>query len=312
MTDSPAPAAGPLVIAPPVAAALAAGRAVVALETSILAQGLPWPHNLEAGLAAEAAVIEAGAVPATIGLLDGTVRIGLDRAQLGHFARNEGRRIAKAATRDLPLVAARGGDAATTVSATLFCAARAGIAVAATGGIGGVHRGAVESFDISADLAELARTPIVLACAGAKSILDLRRTLEALETLGVTTVGYGTGEWPAFYCRESGLPLSAQVDDAAQAAALARAHRALGLPGALLVAVPPPAASALAPGEVEDWTATAAAQATGAGVAGPAVTPWLLARVRELSGGRVLAANLALYRNNAGVAAAIAVALAAA
>ncbi|MCC7410429.1 MAG: pseudouridine-5'-phosphate glycosidase [Gammaproteobacteria bacterium] len=298
-------------VRPAVAAALAAGAAVVALESSVLAQGLPWPDNLEAARGAENAVRDAGALPATIGVIEGRIRIGLSAAEQERFARNESKRIVKTAARDLGSVLARRGDAATTVSSSLFCAARTGIEVLATGGIGGVHRGAAESFDISGDLIELGRTPIAVVCAGAKAILDLGKTRELLETLGVAVLGYGTDEWPAFYCRGSGLPVDERVDDPAAAAAVIRARRALGLPGATLVCVPPPPDSALGHVELEGWIAGALAAAASDGVSGKAVTPYLLDWIVKRSQGRALTANVALYAQNAGIAGELAVALAA-
>ncbi len=291
-----------------VAAALAQGRAVVALESTLIAHGLPWPRNLETALAAEAAAREAGAVPATIGLLEGRVTVGLSGAEIERFATAEG--IAKASTRDLPSLVALGGSGATTVAATLFVAARAGIAVFATGGIGGVHRGGESSLDVSADLMALARSPLAVISAGAKAILDLPRTLEALETLGVPVVGYRTDEFPAFYARSSGLALETRVESPEAAARLMRAHAALGLVSAVLFANPPPAESALEPAELEGWIEGALAQAEAAGLQGKAVTPFLLARLAEASGGRSRAANEALIRANAALAGAIAVAFA--
>ncbi len=292
-----------------VAAALAARRPVVALESTLIAHGLPWPRNLETARAAEAAVREAGAVPATVGLLKGRVVVGLSSDEIERFARAED--IAKASTRDLAALVARGGSGATTVAATLFVAARAGIRVFATGGIGGVHRDAGTSFDISADLAALARCPGAVVAAGAKAILDLPATLEALETLGVPVVGYRTDAFPAFYARSSGLALETRVDTPEAAAGLMRAQAALGLESAILFANPPPAASALDPEELEGWIRGALAQAEAAGLHGKAVTPYLLARLAEASGGRSLAANEALIRANAALGGAIAVAYAA-
>jgi len=292
----------------PVAAALAENQPVVALESSILAQGLPWPHNLDAAREAAAAVAGAGAVPACIGVIGGCVRIGLDAGELETFARNAGGGIGKAATRDLPVLLARGADAATTVSATLYCARHAGIGVLATGGIGGVHRDAISTFDVSADLLELARTPAVVVCSGVKAILDLPRTLEALETLGVTVIGYGTGVLPAFWCRSSGLALETRADDPVAVVAIARARAALGAPGAVLVCVPAPVQVAVDPASMSGWIDAALTGAAQSGITGKAVTPFLLARVAQLSGGRTLAANLGLYRHNAAIAGAIAAA----
>jgi pseudouridine-5'-phosphate glycosidase len=306
----------PLDIRPEVAQALAEGRAVVALETTVIAHGLPAPRNLETARAMEAAVRAGGAVPATIGLMDGRVRVGLDAAELARFA-DPGENADKVSLRDLGPVLAAGGLGATTVAATLACAARAGIRLLATGGIGGVHRsgaqggGLPERLNISADLTELARAPVAVVCAGAKAILDLPRTLEALETLGVPLLGYGCDEFPAFYARGSGLRLEARVDSPAAAAAVLRAHWDLGLPGGLVVAVPPPRDVALDVAELEAWIGQALAEGQAQGIAGKAVTPFLLARLADLSDGRSLTANTALLENNARLGAEIAAALAA-
>lgn len=295
-------------IRPEVAEALRAGGPVVALETTVIAHGLPYPRNLEAAQAMEAAVRRAGAVPAAIGLSGGRVRIGLEAALLERFARSG--EAVKTSSRDLGVVLAAGHDGATTVAATVCLAARAGIAVFATGGIGGVHRDAAASGDVSADLTELSRNDIAVVSAGAKAILDLPRTLEALETLGVPVIGYRTGRLPAFYCRDSGLALEARVETAREAAAVLRAHRGLGLGGGLLFVNPPPASAALDPAEMDAHLATALSEARAKGVAGKAVTPFLLARLAELTGGRSLVANMALLEDNARVAAEIAVAAA--
>ena len=292
-----------------VAEALAEGRAVVALETTLIAHGLPPPLNLETALEAEAAVREAGAVPASIGILDGKVRVGLSGAQLERFAGQSG--IVKVSSRDIAAVAARGSDGATTVAATLVVAAKAGIAVFATGGIGGVHRGGESSLDVSADLYELARRPVAVVAAGAKAILDLPRTLELLESLGVPVVGYSTDELPAFYARASGLRLEARVDSPQAAAKLMRSHWNLGMPSGLLLANPPPAETALEATEAEALIAGALEAAAAAGIAGKDTTPYLLQRVAESSSGRTLAANRALIVHNARVAGAIASAYAA-
>jgi pseudouridine-5'-phosphate glycosidase len=293
-----------------VAAATAAGAAVVALESTIVAHGMPWPHNLEAALALEAEVRAGGAVPATVALIDGRLCVGLGRAELEAVARG-GRAVAKASRRDLALLLARGAMGATTVAATMIAAALAGIRVFATGGIGGVHRGAASSFDISADLLELAHTPVAVVCAGAKAILDLPLTLEVLETHGVPLIGWCTGRFPAFYSRDIGLPLEHRLDDAAQAARVMQLHWGLGLRSGLLVANPVPEEHELPRERVEKAVEQALAEAGAAGVAGKAVTPWLLARVNELTGGESLAANRALATNNARVAAQIARAYAA-
>ncbi|HEX2081110.1 MAG TPA: pseudouridine-5'-phosphate glycosidase [Longimicrobium sp.] len=291
---------------PAVAEALAARRAVVALESTVLAHGLPRPRNLQVGLAMEDAVAAAGAVPATVGVVAGVPRVGMQRAEVERLAMTDG--VLKLSTRDLALPVARGTDGATTVAATMWLAARAGVQVFATGGIGGVHRG--EERDVSADLTELGRTPMLVVCAGAKSVLDLPATREALETAGVLVVGFGTDELPAFYAARSGIPVDARVDDAAQAAALWRAHRDLGVAGALLLCVPPPAEHALEAAEVDGAITAALERARREGVRGKEVTPFLLRAVSEATEGRSLEANVALLLNNARAAASVAVALA--
>src|SRR5688500_7467004 len=291
---------------PAVREALAAFRPVVALESTVLAHGLPRPRNLQVGVAMEEAVASAGAVPATVGVVAGVPRVGMERAEIEHLAMADG--VLKLSTRDLAVPVARGTDGATTVAATMWLAMRAGVRVFATGGIGGVHRG--EDRDVSADLTELGRTPMLVVCAGAKSVLDLPATREALETAGVLVAGFGTDELPAFYAARSGIPVDARVDDAAQAAALWRAHRDLGVPGAVLLCVPPPAEHALQADEVDGAIATALEQARREGIRGKEVTPFLLRAVAETTGGRSLEANVALLLNNARVAAAVAVAAA--
>ena len=278
----------------------------MALETAFLTSGLPDGARLPTAVAMSRAVRDHGAEPVFVGVIGGEPVVGIDAAGLERLSRATG----KASTRDLPLAAARGEDAGTTVAATLFLARRAGVGVAATGGIGGVHPGDGR-IDESADLIELARTPVVLVCSGAKAILDLPATLERLETLGVTVVGYGTSELPAFWSSESGLALTGRVEDAEEAAAVARSARELGLPGAVLVCVPPPAEAALDAEEGKRAVVQALVEAGDRGIEGPGVTPFLLARVAELTEGRSLAANRALLAHNAGVAAEIAVALAA-
>ncbi|MFQ5774912.1 MAG: pseudouridine-5'-phosphate glycosidase [Kiloniellaceae bacterium] len=296
-------------IRPQVAAALAAGRSVVALETTLLAHGLPPPHNLEAVRRMDAAVRAAGAVPATIGVLDGKVRVGLDAGEIARFA--TAKDVAKVSRRDLAAVLAGKACGATTVAASVACAALAGIRVFATGGIGGVHRGGERSLDVSADLSELARSPVAVVCAGAKAILDLPRTLEVLETAGVPVIGYGTDEFPAFFTRRSGLALDARVDTPEEAANLLRAHWGLGPGGGVVIANPPPAEAAPDSDSLERWIEQALATAQAQGVRGKAVTPFVLARLAELSGGRTVAANLALLEANARLAGQIAAACAA-
>jgi pseudouridine-5'-phosphate glycosidase len=294
----------PVDVAPEVAAALAAGKPVVALESTVIAHGLPRPNNLDVARGLQAVVRAAGAVPATIAVLDGRVRVGLEPAELERIAGDP--EIAKLSWRDVPLAVARGGDGATTVAGTLAVAGHVGIRVSATGGIGGVHPGAEMTFDVSADLGALARTPCLVVCSGAKSLLDLPRTAELLETLGVPLLGYGTDELPAFYTRSSGLRVAARVDSPAEAAAVARAQWALGLSGGLVLAVPVPEVAALTEAEVAALLAEAHARATAAGVRGPALTPFLLDDVHARSEGRTLAANAALLRHNAAVAGAVA------
>lgn len=292
-------------VAEEVAEAIASGAPVVALESTLIAHGLPWPENLEVGRALESAVREEGAVPATIAVIDGCLAVGLPPDEMERLARGG---FVKAGQADLAVALARRGDAATTVSATAFAAAHAGITLFATGGIGGVHRG--DDADVSSDLTTLAREPVVVVSAGAKAILDLRRTLETLETLGVLVLGFATSEFPAFYTRASGLALEHRVDDADQAAAVIRARFALGDRRGVLVANPIPEADALEPAFVEQAIASALHQAEEAGVRGKALTPFLLAALARETGRRSLVANRALVLHNARVAARIARALA--
>jgi pseudouridine-5'-phosphate glycosidase len=296
----------PLDVRPVVAAALRDGRPVVALESTLIAHGLPRPLNLETARLAESAVREAGAVPATIAVLRGVPTIGLADAELQELAAAEG--VLKASSRDLAAAVAGKRTAATTVAATMRLAERAGIRTFATGGIGGVHRGAADTWDVSADLTELARTPVAVVCAGAKSILDLSRTLEVLETLSVPVVGVGTDDFPAFYVRSSGLPLSARVDSPKEAAALCQDHWSL-LGRGVVLAQPLDAALALDSDEFATALVVAERQATAEGVRGPALTPYLLARLAEITGGRTLRANQALIVANARLAALVAAAL---
>jgi len=298
----------PLDIAVPVAEALRGGRGVVALESTLVTHGLAWPRNLEAAQAAEAAVVESGAAPATICVSDGRIRVGLSAEGLVALARAA--QPGKASRANLAQALSAGATAGTTVSATMICAAAAGIEVFATGGIGGVHRGAATTMDVSADLDELARTPMVVVCSGPKSILDVDLTLEYLETRGVPIVGWATTELAGFFSAGSGRTLAAAVADAADVARLYRQQRALGLSAAIVVAVPVPAAAALPRAEADAAIERAIAEAQRAGVSGPRSTPWLLARVAELTGGQSVNANLALIENNARVAGQIAQALA--
>lgn len=312
MTAATAPA-GPLgdllVVGEEVAAALGEGRAVVALESTIITHGMPYPQNLETARAVEAVVRQGGAVPATVAVLDGRLHVGLASADLVALAGRASGDVAKASRRDLAALLASGGTAGTTVATTMIAAHLAGIAVFATGGIGGVHRGAEQTFDISADLLEFARTPVAVVCAGAKSILDIPKTLEVLETHGVPVIGYGTDAFPAFYTRDSGHPVDYRADSAAEIARMIAVSRRLGLATGTVVANPIPEADALEAGAMEARIAEAIADATRAGVSRKALTPYLLQRLFELTDGRSLTANIALVRNNAALAAAIATAL---
>ncbi len=291
---------------PEVATALAAAGPVVALESTLLAHGLPFPESLETGQRLEAEIRAGGAVPATVAMLEGRLTVGLDAAELEQIAR--GQQVLKLSRRDLGFAAARQLDGATTVAATLFAAARAGIRVFATGGIGGVHRQAERSFDISADLAELARAPVAVISAGAKSILDLGRTLEVLETVGVPVVGYRTDRFPAFLCRDSGHEVPYRADSAAELAELLAAHWHLGL-GGVVVANPIHPRHALPTAETESATATALAEAAEQAIGGKRLTPFLLDRLRQLTEGDSLAANIELVLSNARLGAELAVAL---
>ncbi len=295
-----------ITVAVDVATALSRGEPVVALESTVITHGLPWPANLETAQAMERAARESGAMPATVALLAGEIRVGLTDAELEHLAR-QGGTARKVSRRDLALAVSRGEDGGTTVATTMWAAQRAGIGVFATGGIGGVHRR--HPFDVSADLPELARTPVLVVCAGAKAILDLPLTLEWLETHGVPVLGWQTDEFPAFYSRDSGLPVDQRVADAAEVAAFWLAQRRLGLGGALLT-VPVPEEFAEPSAEVEKAIAAALDDADAEGVRGRAVTPFLLARVSALTEGASQRANRALLENNARVAAEVATALA--
>jgi pseudouridine-5'-phosphate glycosidase len=295
-----------------VAAAIAAGQPVVALESTVIAHGLPRPLNLQTASAMEAAVREAGATPATVGVLNGQLVVGLSPEQIAFLSGAE--TVAKVSRADLAAVLATGMPGATTVAATMIAAEMAGIRLFATGGIGGVHRGGENSMDISADLTELARTPVAVVCAGAKAILDLPRTLEVLETFGVPVVGYATREFPAFFSRESGLLLVHRVETPEEAAKLMKVQWGSGKRGmnegtrtGILFANPVPAESALPHGEIEALIAAALRAAEMAGVRGKDVTPYLLQEVARLSGGKTLKANIALLVANATLAGQIAV-----
>ena len=289
------------------AEALAGKRPVVALESTIITHGMPFPQNLETALILEEAVRANGAVPATIAVVDGRFKVGLGRATLEHLARLSGG-VVKASRRDLCAVAARGGAAGTTVAATMFLAGLAGIEIFATGGIGGVHRGAEQTFDISADLIELSRTRVAVVCAGAKSILDIAKTLEFLESQGVPVIGYRCDEFPAFYARSSGVKLDHRCDGAHDLARMVRLQQQIG-PGGLLIANPIPESHALDAVAIEERINEAVLEARAQGVGQKEVTPFLLRRVVELTDGRSLEANMALVKNNAIVAAQVAVEL---
>jgi pseudouridine-5'-phosphate glycosidase len=293
---------------PEVKDALTAGRPVVALESTIITHGMPYPQNVETALAVEETVRAEGAVPATIAVIGGRQKVGLEAGELDHLGQAKG--VVKASRRDLSAVMVTGADAGTTVAATMVIAARAGIEIFATGGIGGVHRGAETTFDISADLIELARTPVAVVCAGCKSILDIAKTLEFLETHGVPVIGFGTDEFPAFFARSSGHRLDHCFDTAAEVAQVIRTERKLGSSSGLLVANPVAEKDALDGSEIEERIVAAVKDAERAGIGQKEVTPYLLKRVFELTGGKSLVANIALIKNNAAVAAKIAVELA--
>ena len=290
-------------VAADVANALREKRPVVALESTVIAHGLPRPQNLQTAHRLQELVRESGTVPATIGVVDGQLTVGLSDDQIQLLAQQNN--IRKISTRDIPIAVTRAGNGATTVAATIWIAHRAGIKVFATGGIGGVHRGPLP--DISADLPELARTPIIVVCSGAKIVLDLPATREWLETHAVTVVGYQCDELPAFYSRSSGLSVDARVESLAEVANIFRTQRALGIESALLVVVPVPARFEVAAEELQTVLTTALEDAEWKGITGPALTPFLLSQMAERSGGTTLQANIALLENNARVAAEIAI-----
>ena len=298
-----------LSIADDVRRALDAGEPVVALESTIIAHGMPYPQNVETAREVEAIVRAGGATPATIAILRGDVKIGLDRDALDDLAR-DGRNIRKVSVRDLPFVVSRKLDGATTVASTMRLAAMAGIRVFATGGIGGVHRGAERTFDISADMTEFAQSNVAVVTAGAKAILDLALTLETLETLGVPVVGFGAGEFPAFYSRESGHDVPMRCDSAMEVAKLMRTKWEMGLEGGVVVANPIPAEAEIPAAEIAPVIEAAIAKAAANGIHGKELTPFLLAEIAGVTGGRSLAANIALAKHNAKVAADIATAYA--
>jgi pseudouridine-5'-phosphate glycosidase len=297
-----------LEIAPDVRVALDRGAPVVALETTIVTHGMPYPRNVETARRVEAIVREAGATPATIAVIDGRIRIGIDDAVLEGLA--AARDVLKLSRADLPYAIAAGKTGATTVAATMICAHLAGIAVFATGGVGGVHRGAEATFDVSADLEELARTPVAVVCAGVKALLDLPKTLELLETRGVPVVGYRTDDFPAFWSRSSGLRAPLRLDTPAEIAALIRAKAELGLIGGVLVTNPIPADAEIPPAEIAAHIEAAVAEAAAHGITGKAVTPFILDRMYVTTAGRSLNANIALVANNARLGAEIAAAFA--
>lgn len=292
-----------------VADALAEGRAVVALESTIITHGMPWPRNVETARLVEADIRAGGAVPATIAALDGKLHIGLSDGALERLARAEG--VMKCSRADLAIALVTGRPGSATVAATMMAAHAAGIAVFATGGIGGVHRGAETSFDISADLDELARTPVCVVAAGAKALLDLPKTLEVLETRGVPVIAHGQDAFPAFWSRDSGLAAPYRMDTAEEIAELLALRARMAGHGGVLVANPVPEADEIPPAEIASVIDQAVAEATSRGVGGKAVTPFVLAMIYELTRGRSLVTNIALVRNNARLAARIAVALAA-
>ena len=295
-------------LSPEVAEALAQGKPVVALESTIISHGMPYPQNVETALAVEDILRQRGVTPATVAVLGGRLKAGLSRDEIAHLGR-KGYAVPKASRRDLPALVARGSDGATTVATTMIVAALAGIPVFATGGIGGVHRGAERSMDISADLEELARTPVMVICAGAKSILDLGLTLEYLETRGVPVLGYGTEELPAFYTRSSGFSVDYRVDSPEELAKIYRTQRELGYPGGLLVTNPIPEEYSMDKAVIDAAIAAALEEASALGVRGKQVTPFLLARVKELTGGDSLESNIQLVFHNVRLAAETALAL---
>ena len=288
-------------ISPEVQQALADGKPVVALESTIISHGMPYPKNVETAMLVEKTIRENGAVPATIAIIGGRLKAGLSPEEIEYLGKS-GRKVAKVSRRDLAAIVARGADGATTVTTTMIIAHMAGIKVFATGGIGGVHRGAETTMDISADLEELAGTPVMVVCAGAKSILDLGLTLEYLETKGVPVIGYGTDELPAFYTRSSGFGVDYRVDTPAQLAAMFKAQQELGMKGGMLVTNPIPEQYAMDKAVIDAAIEQAVAEGREQGIHGKETTPFLLARVVELTGGDSLESNIQLVLNNAIVA----------
>ncbi len=298
-----------LSISPEVEEALKSGKPVVALESTIISHGMPYPQNVETALKVEQTIRDNGAVPATIAIIGGRLKAGCTPDEIEYLGK-KGQAVTKASRRDLPVLVARGADGATTVTTTMIIAAMAGIRVFATGGIGGVHRGAEKTMDISADLEELAETPVMVVCAGAKSILDLGLTLEYLETKGVPVVGFGTEELPAFYTRHSGFKVDYRIDTAEELAAAFRAKLDMGLRGGMLVTNPIPEAYSMDADYINRAIDEAVAEAERLGIHGKATTPFLLAKIKDLTGGDSLAANIQLVLNNARLAAHTAVCLA--
>lgn len=309
MTGTPQTPHPMLTLAPEVRQALADGRPVVALESTIISHGMPYPHNVTMAREVEQIVRDGGAVPATVAILEGRPTVGLSDDELELFGADTG--IRKVSVRDLPHVVATGAHGATTVASTMRIAALAGIRLFVTGGLGGVHQGAQDSMDVSADLTELSRTAVAVVSAGVKSILDIGRTLEVLETLGVPVVGYGTDEFPSFFSRSSGLSVPMRVDTPQEAARLMQASFGLGLGTGISIANPVPAEDEMPREEIDEVIARALADCAREGVTGKDITPFLLGRLVELSDGRSLETNLALVRHNARVGTAIAVAYAA-
>ncbi len=296
-----------LEIAPEIKGALVTGAPVVALESTIITHGMPWPQNLETAQAVEAEIRDAGALPATIAVTGGRLRVGLDEAALTELAQMED--VMKLSRADLAFALATGRPGSTTVAATMMAAQLAGIEVFATGGIGGVHRGVAEHFDVSADLREFSRSPVITVCAGAKAILDVEKTLEVLETEGVPVVGYATDVFPAFWSRNSGLKCPLRLDSTPEIVRFWRARQALKQKGGVLIVNPVPEADEIPASEMNHYIERAVLEAHGNKVTGKAVTPWLLARIMELTEGRSLETNIALIKNNAKLAGEIAVGL---
>lgn len=294
-------------IQPEVKKALAEGAPVIALESTIISHGMPYPKNVETALAVEEVIRQGGAVPATIGIIGGRIKIGLTHEEIEYMA--TAKNVAKVSRRDFPLILSQKADGATTVAGTMIAANMAGIRLFVTGGIGGVHRGAGESFDISADLEELKMTDVTVICAGVKSILDIPATLEYLETSGVPVITFGADQFPAFYSRESGVPAECRIDTAAEVAALLRTKAEMGMKGGVLVACPVPAEDEIPFAQIDGVIQQALAECSAQKVTGKRITPFLLSRVKDLTEGRSLEANIKLVLNNAKIGAEIATSL---